>query len=425
MRRSFLGVALLALFSTACQGDGRTPLVIYSPHGRDLLTLLERRFEQLHPDVDVRWLDMGSQEVYDRLRSERANPQADVWFGGPATIFALGARDSLLESFRPTWVEALEPHGRGPGDLYFAAYETPAVIVYAEQAVKPDEAPRDWDDLLDPRWKGKILIRDPLASGTMRAVWGMIIERGLRQTHDTAAGFQWLRRLDAQTKEYVLNGPLLDQKIVRQEGLVTIWDLPDILLSRRDGLPLGYVFPQSGTPVIEDAIGVVRNARHRVPARAFVEYVGSVAAQLAATRDAYRVPAPVGSSSRVRTSRRCRRRGGAAGWCSSITRCSRTSMSATMSRLGSQGGGCETRDGWRRRWRRCLGSSGSRGSRSGACRSSREGSSSAWRWRGRSRPSRGCCSWTSRCRTWTRACGSARGASCGRSSNGSGSRPSS
>jgi len=214
-----------------------------------------------------------------------------VWFGGPATIFALGARDSLLESFRPTWVEALEPHGRGPGDLYFAAYETPAVIVYAEQAVKPDEAPRDWDDLLAPRWKGKILIRDPLASGTMRAVWGMIIERGLRQTRDTAAGFQWLRRLDAQTKEYVLNGPLLDQKIVRQEGLVTIWDLPDILLSRRDGLPLGYVFPKSGTPVIEDAIGVVRNARHRAQARAFVEYVGSVAAQLAATREAYRLPA--------------------------------------------------------------------------------------------------------------------------------------
>src|SRR3989449_5834942 len=60
---------------------------LFRSHGRDLLTLLERRFEQLHPDVDVRWLDMGSQEVYDRLRSERANPQADVWFGGPATIF--------------------------------------------------------------------------------------------------------------------------------------------------------------------------------------------------------------------------------------------------------------------------------------------------------------------------------------------------
>jgi len=90
----------------------------------------------------VRWLDMGSQEVYDRLRSERANPQADVWFGGPATIFARAARDSLLEPFRPSWAEAIAPHGRAPGDVYFAAYETPAVIVYAEQAVKPEQAPR-------------------------------------------------------------------------------------------------------------------------------------------------------------------------------------------------------------------------------------------------------------------------------------------
>ena len=50
-----VGTALCALLAAACQGDGRTPLVIYSPHGRDLLTLLERRFEALHPDVDVRW----------------------------------------------------------------------------------------------------------------------------------------------------------------------------------------------------------------------------------------------------------------------------------------------------------------------------------------------------------------------------------
>src|SRR2546426_7335843 len=290
-RPSLVGPPLLPALPVACRGARRTPLVISSPHGRDLLTLLERGFEQLHPDVDVRWLDMGSQEVYDRLRSERANPPADVWFGGPSTIFARGAHDLLLAPFGPSWGGAIGPHGRGPGDRYFAAYETPAVIVYAEQAVKPEEAPRDWDDLLDPRWKGKVLIRDPLASGTMRAVWGMIIERGLKHTGDTAAGFQWLRRLDAQTKEYVLNGPLLDQKIVRQEGLVTIWDLPDILLNRRDGLQLGYVFPKSGTPVIEDAIGVVRGARHRAQADAFVEYVGSVEAQLLATREAYRLPA--------------------------------------------------------------------------------------------------------------------------------------
>jgi iron(III) transport system substrate-binding protein len=283
--------AFLVLAVIGCSSGGKTPLVIYTPHGRDLLTLLKSRYEQLHPDVDIRWLDMGSQEVYDRVRSERANPQGDIWFGGPATIFALGAADSLLEAFRPSWADAVAAAGHGPGDLYFSAYETPAVIVFAEQAVRPAEAPQDWDDLLDPKWKGKVLIRDPIASGTMRAVWGMFLERSIRQTGDTAAGWAWLRRLDAQTKEYVLNGPLLDQKIVRQEGLVTIWDLPDIQLNKRDGLPLGYVFPKSGTANIEDAIGLIRHAPHADRAREFIEWVGSPAVQLLTAREVYRLPA--------------------------------------------------------------------------------------------------------------------------------------
>ena len=286
-----VGATVLLLLAAACGGDGRTPLVVYSPHGRDLLTLVERRFEALHADVDVRWLDMGSQEVYDRVRSERANPQADVWFGGPSTILARGAADSLLEAFRPAWADAVAPRGRGPGDFYFAVYETPAVLLYATEAVPPERAPRDWDDLLDPRWRGRVIVRDPVASGTMRAVWGLVLDRSVKQTGDTATGFAWLRRLDAQTREYVSTPALLTEKIARQEALVTVWDLPDVMLTQRRGLPIGYSFPASGTAVIEDAIGVVRRAPHGERARAFVEFVGSVEMQLAAAREAFRLPA--------------------------------------------------------------------------------------------------------------------------------------
>ncbi len=283
--------AIAALVLLAGCGSGRTPLVIYSPHGNYLLGLFERQFEAAHPGVDVRWLDMGSQEVLDRLRAERANPQADVWFGGPSTIFARGARDSLLAPFRPSWAAATDPAGWGPGDLYFAVYQTPAVILYAREALSETEAPQDWDDLLDAKWRGKVLIRDPLASGTMRAIFGMIMERELRRTGDTAAGFAWLRGLDANTREYVLNGPILNQKLVRQEGLVSAWDLPDVLLNIRDGLQLGYVFPRSGSPVIPDAIGVVRGARHPELARQFVEFIGTIEAQLTAAREVARLPA--------------------------------------------------------------------------------------------------------------------------------------
>jgi len=290
MSRTWLaGALVIVLFG--CSRDSRTPLVVYSPHGRDLLTLFEQRFEVAHPDVDVRWLDMGSQEVYDRVRSERANPQADVWFGGPSLIFALAARDSLLDCHRPSWAEAIAPRSRGPGDCYFAAYETPAVFLYPEKALRAEEAPQDWDDLLAPRWKGKLIIRDPLASGTMRAVWGLILSRSLKATGDTAAGFAWLRRLDAQTKEYVQNPALVSEKIARQEALVTVWDLPDVLISRRRGMPIGYVFPRSGTVAIEDGIGVVRGSKHVAAARAFVDFVGGIPMQLAAAREVFRLPA--------------------------------------------------------------------------------------------------------------------------------------
>ena len=82
VRRVACGAGM-ALFLAACSGDHRTPLVVYSPHGRDLLTLFERRFEALHPDIDVRWLDMGSQDVYDRVRSEVSGLQQQLAVAAP------------------------------------------------------------------------------------------------------------------------------------------------------------------------------------------------------------------------------------------------------------------------------------------------------------------------------------------------------
>ncbi len=290
MRLTVWGVVAVLVAAAGCD-DGRTPVVLYSPHGRDLLSLIERTFEAANPDVDIRWLDMGSQDALDRVRSERANPQADVWFGGPSILFARAAAESLLAAYRPGWAEAIPPRARGPHDLYVAAYETPAVIAFNAAAVDSAGAPHDWDEVLAPRWTGQVIIRDPLASGTMRTIFGMIVQRGLEATGDTAAGFAWFRRLDAQTKEYVFNPALLHLKLLRQEGLVTLWDLPDILIEREKGSPFGYTLPRSGTPVIEDAVALVRGAPHPAAARRFIEWVGSVEAQLLAARQAFRLPA--------------------------------------------------------------------------------------------------------------------------------------
>lgn len=290
-RSILLPFHLSILFAAAVScSDGRTPLVVYSPHGRDLLLLAERTFETLYPDVDLRWLDMGSQDVLDRVRSERVNPQADVWFGGPSSLFQRAAEDSLLVPYRPSWAALTHERGHGPNDLYFAAYETPAVIAYNSDALSDSDAPRDWEDVLDPRWRGELVIRDPIASGTMRAIFGMVVQRSLRATGDTAAGFRWLRRLDAQTREYVFNPAMLHQKLIRREGVLTLWDLPDILVERSKGQPFGFRLPTSGTPVIQDGIALIRGGRTPEVAKRFIEWVGSPEGQLLAAREVFRLP---------------------------------------------------------------------------------------------------------------------------------------
>ncbi len=289
-RLPLLAVLLAAAALGGC-GDSRTPVVLYSPHGRDLLSLVETTYEASHPGIDVRWLDMGSQEVFDRIRSEKANPQADVWFGGPDTIFGRGAREGLLQPYRPAWADAVPADSRDPQDLYFGAYRSMPVLVYNSAAVAAADAPKDWDDLLDPRWRGQILIRDPLASGTMRTVFGMILARSVDETGSPDRGFEWLRRLDGQTKQYVLNPALMIEQLTRQEGLVTVWDLTDILWQQKRGKPLGFDFPASGTPVIDDSIGLVAGARHPAAAKAFIDWVGSPEAQRLAADKAFRLPA--------------------------------------------------------------------------------------------------------------------------------------
>jgi iron(III) transport system substrate-binding protein len=274
-----------------CRADHREPLTLYSPHGRPQLELLEHAFEAANPDIDVRWLDMGSQDIVDRLRFEKPNPVADVWFGGPTTLFDTGIRDTMIEPYRPVWWRSVDSNGIGPDNMYWPVYRTPAVIAFDTNVVPPAAAPQDWDDMLLSRWHDQVLVRDPVASGTMRAIWGMVLMRSVQQTGDTGAGMHWLRRLDAQTRSYTLNPAILAEKLARGEGSVTLWDLPDILIWQSQGMPFGYTFPRSGTPVIDDAIAIVKGTKHRRAAERFVDYVGSMDAQILTADSAWRLPA--------------------------------------------------------------------------------------------------------------------------------------
>lgn len=287
-----LGTAWLVAPLVCAGRDGRTVLTVYSPHGRELLEHYERGFERAHPGVDVQWVDMGSQEILERVQAERANPQADLWFGAPADAFARAARQGLLAPYRPSWAAAVSAEARDSLDRWYGTYRTPEVIAYNAKLVAAADAPQDWDDVLDPRWKGRVIIRDPVASGSMRAIFGGILARSVAQTGNTAAGWRWLARLDAQTRDYAFNPALMYEQLKRGEGLVTLYNMPDMAtLRQRTGAPVAYVLPASGTPVLVDAIAVLRGAHHPALARAFYEYVSTPEALVYAADSLQRIPA--------------------------------------------------------------------------------------------------------------------------------------
>lgn len=282
------------LFALACSGAPRgsqPALLIYTPHGQDMVRDFVARYQKVHPEVEVKFLDMGSREVLERVRAERNRPQADLWWGAGHTTFQQAAEEGLLAPYRPSWADQVPDFAKDAHDNWYGTYETPEVIAYNSDAVSAADAPRDWDDVLDPKWRDKVLIRNPNPSDTMRAIFGAIIWRFYKDTGSPEKGYEWLRRLDANVHEYTADGTLLMQKLARREGLVTLWDMPDVrLFQEQKNLPVAYVIPASGTPVITDGIAILRGAPHEEEARRFYEFVTTPESLSHAANSYYRLP---------------------------------------------------------------------------------------------------------------------------------------
>ena len=283
--RTLAAAAALSLLA-GCRGDGRTRLLVYSPHGTELLDAYEAAFEAAHPEVDVQWLDMGSQEAYERIRTERANPQASVWWGAPQTLFMQAAGEDLLEPFRPAWASALPATAKDAQGRWYGTFLTPEGLLYNTAALDSAAVPQTWDALLEPQWRGKILVRSPLESGTMRTLWGAMI---LRQP-TVEDGYRWLARLDQNTKGYTADPTQMYLRIGRGEADLTLWNLPDTYLQAQT-YPFAFAAPAEGTVVLVDAVAIPRGAPQPALARQFVDFVTTPAALIDQARRFHRIPA--------------------------------------------------------------------------------------------------------------------------------------
>ena len=279
-------VAAISVLLAGCSSPKQI-VVVYSPHGPDVLKDYEAKFEAAHPDVDVQWIDAGSQEVYSRVKAERGRPQCDVWWGGPSTLFMQAAEDGLLEPYTPTWANTIGDTYKDAQGRWFGTFRSPLGILYNTRHYKKEAVPQTWDDLLKPEWKGKIAFRKPLASGTMRTFIGAMVLRAPSEDE----GIAWLRKLHDAREAYVENPQLLYDHIKKQEELISVWLMPDVALQReRNGYPFECVVPPQA-PVLTEGIAIVKGAPHMDWAKKFYEFVTTPEA-LAQQAHAYaKVPA--------------------------------------------------------------------------------------------------------------------------------------
>jgi len=198
----------------------------------------------------------------------------------------------LLAPSNPTNANLIDGSRKDPQGRWYAEMLLPEVIIYNHDLLKPDDAPKEWDDLVTPAFKDKIIIRDVLASGTMRTIFSALIYRHYAKTGSPDAGFEWLKKLDANTVVYTPTPDDMYLKLDRGVGTVTLWNLQDALIQPlKNKRPWSYVIPASGVPVLIDGVGIVNNPKMMQAATEFQNFLLEPQLQAQLSKDYYQIPA--------------------------------------------------------------------------------------------------------------------------------------
>ncbi|TPG84265.1 extracellular solute-binding protein [Brevibacillus laterosporus] len=264
-------------------------LVIYTGRDKSVVEDFIPKFEVAHPDIKVDVLTIGAQEILERIRGEKANPQADFWWGGTQSGLMTAADEGLLESYKPPFSNHIPTLYKDSQDRWYGEMLLPEVIMYNPDMLPKAEAPKDWDDLLDPKYKDNIIIRGVLKSGTMRTIYSAMMYRQGLTTPEK--GYEWLKKLDANTKEYAQDPTNLYLKLARQEGAISLWNLQDVMIQKETKKqPFDYIYPASGAPILVDGVAIVKGAKNLDAAKEFYDFLFDEKIRIEMAEKYYQIP---------------------------------------------------------------------------------------------------------------------------------------
>src|SRR2546430_9518145 len=131
---------------------------------------LAKAFEAKYPGIAVRVERTGAERVFQRIGQEYSSNihAVDIVNSSDAAHFIVWKRDGILAPYVPEDVAKFYPAEHKDADGQFASFRVwLSIIAYNTNLVKAEEAPKSFADLLDPKWKGKIVKAHPGYSGTI------------------------------------------------------------------------------------------------------------------------------------------------------------------------------------------------------------------------------------------------------------------
>jgi iron(III) transport system substrate-binding protein len=287
-RTLLAAAALFAAAATPASAD----VVVYCSADEKMCRGLVTAFTR-ETGIKAEMTRQSSGETYARIRAEKDNPRADVWWGGTGDPHLQAAEEGLLAEYKSPVMPKLRDWAVKQAER--AKFQTVGVYMGAlgygynseELARKKLAAPACWADLLKPEFKDEVQMADPNSSGTAYTMLATLV-----QLWGEDQAFDYLKKLHRNINDYTKSGAAPAQAAGKGETLVGVAFQHDVVMVAITGKrPLVTVSPCEGTGFEVGSMSLIKGGRNAEDARKFYDWaLGPSAQRIMPEFGSYQVP---------------------------------------------------------------------------------------------------------------------------------------
>ena len=277
LRFSAALLGVVTAFIASAPVDAAETLSVYTAYENEQLAPYKKAFETAYPDIQIQWVRDSTGIITARLLAEKAKPQADVVWGLAASSLLILDRDGLLEPYAPKGIEDLKPNFRSAKNppTWVGVDAWMAAVCYntIEGGKKSLPKPASWDDLLDPKYKGMLVMPNPASSGT-----GFLAVSGWIQQMGEAKAWAYMDKLNDNIAAYTHSGSKPCKQAAAGEYPLGISFAYTGASLKTKGAPIETILPKPGSGWDLEATAIIKGTSHLDAAKKLADFAASKAA---------------------------------------------------------------------------------------------------------------------------------------------------